>query len=168
MEFDDLFEDLETRFGAMIEAAETQRAAQAVDLRLATGLPFELGAAGGRILLVSPQIGRDFVAGVDANSGNWYAIRMELIRELRRVVHPSGGFQGMTSISNTDLKLADLMNEWLTPIRLKVLLLGERQLVDLRLVALGSRLVGASQVDGTVEYPIENFLLIRANFTELT
>ncbi|MDE2591805.1 MAG: hypothetical protein KGL41_02985 [Actinomycetales bacterium] len=167
MEFDDLFEDLEVRFGAMIAAAETQRAAQAIDLRLANGLPPELAANGGRILLVSPQIGRDFVAGVDAGSGNWYAIRMELIRELRRVAHPAGALQGMTAITHTDLKLADLMNDWLTPLRLKVLLLGERQLTDLRLVALGSRLVGASQIDGTVEYPIENFLLIRANFAEL-
>ncbi|MEN9660432.1 MAG: hypothetical protein RLZZ443_361, partial [Actinomycetota bacterium] len=69
MDFDELFEDLEARFGAMIAAAENERQAQALELRLVGGLPHELVAAGGRILLLSPQIGADYVAGLEATNG---------------------------------------------------------------------------------------------------
>ena len=167
MDFDELFEDLEARFGAMIAAAENERQAQALELRLVGGLPHELVAAGGRILLLSPQIGADYVAGLEATNGNWYAIRIELIRELRRVARPNLAGEQLAGLTETENTLAEMMNEWLTPLRLKVLLAGDRQFAEMRLSTISVRAIGVAQLEGLVEIPIANIRVIRANFTEL-
>lgn len=167
MDFDELFEDLEARFGAMIAAAENERQAQALELRLVGGLPHELVAAGGRILLLSPQIGADYVAGLEATNGNWYAIRIELIRELRRVARPNLASEQLAGLTETAHCLAEMMNEWLTPLRLKVLLAGDRQFVEMRLSTISARSIGVAQLEGLIEIPIANIRVIRANFAEL-
>lgn len=168
MEFDELFRELETRFSAMVAAAAEQQEANALELRLVGGLPHEIAGRAGRILLFSPQFGADYISGIDASNGNWWAFRIDLVREYRRLSHREFDSSAPSELTFSALNLAEMMGEWLTPLRLKVFIGGDSQLLELRITSISDRAIGVSHVDGAVEVPIANLRAVRANLAELT
>jgi hypothetical protein len=178
MEFDDLFADLEKRFDAMLHASGNQTQARAIELHLRAGLPRELCGGAGRILMISPHLGGDFVAGIDVAAGSWQAVRLELVRairhvadiELAEIAHAESPlvFEAATEASCTDALLADVVSDWLVPIRLSVLLRGESRYVEVRLVNVSRLFVSTYQGGALIQMPVANLLAVRANLADFS
>lgn len=176
MNFDDLFADLEQRFDAMLQAAGNQTQTRAIELQLSAGLPRDVGGGAGRILMISPHIGIDFVAGIDSVAGTWLALRLELIRgvrflsdaELVRAVPSADAlvFETASELTSTDSTFADIVADWLVPIRLALLLRGEQRFIESRLVSVSSRFVAVNQDGFRIQVPVANLLGARANLAD--
>ncbi|MDE2386398.1 MAG: hypothetical protein KGL77_01705 [Actinomycetales bacterium] len=178
MEFDDLFADLEHRFDAMLQASGNQTQTRAIELQLRAGLPRELCGGAGRILMISPHLGTDFVAGIDVTAGTWRAVRLELVRTLRYLTdveladaaHAENPlvFETATEVSCTDALLADVVSDWLVPMRLAVLLRGESRFIDVRLVSVSRLFVSINQGGALIQLPVANLLAVRADLADFS
>lgn len=178
MEFDDLFADLEHRFDAMLQATGNQTQTRAIELQLFAGLPRELCGGAGRILMISPHIGGDFIAGIDVTACTWRAVRLELVRALRYLTDGELStatladnplvFETATEVSCTDTLLADVVSDWLVPIRLAVLLRGESRFIDVRLVSVSRSFVSLHQGGSLIKLPVANLLAVRADLADFS
>ena len=165
MELDDVFFELEQRFASMLSQRQKFEAATALEVQLAKDAPHEIGGAGQRILLISPQLGSDFVAGVDQNTGDWWAIRLAAVRSIRSVAFASNSATAVLGRSETTL--AELASEWFTPIRLRLFLSGETQAVQAHVTSVDSNCLGIGSSDGELRIPLASLIAIRAKFAEL-
>lgn len=178
MEFDDLFADLEQRFDAMLQATGNQTQTRAIELQLIAGLPRELCGGAGRILMISPHVGSDFVAGIDASAGTWRAVRLELVRGIRNLRDAELSiavqsenplvFEAATEVSRTDSSLADVVADWLVPIRLALLLRGEPRFAEVRLTSVSHRFVTINQGGLVLQLPVANLLAVRADLADFS
>ena len=176
MNFDDLFADLEQRFDAMLQAAGNQTQTRAIELQLCAGSPKDLGGGAGRILMISPHFGIDFVAGIDALAGTWVVLRLELIRSVRflsdaelvRTVPTADAllFETASELTSTDSMFADVVADWLVPIRLGLLLRGGQRFIESRLVSVSNRFVALNQDGFRIQVPVANLLGARANLAD--
>lgn len=166
MNLDDLFRDLEIRFESLLQQRNALNYAQAIEVQFARTVPREFGGGRQRILLISPQIGNDFVAGIDQVDGNWWAFNQAAIRQFR-VVEIEAAITAGHALERTELTLAQLATEWFTPIRLRLFLRDEPQGFDAQVTGVTGGLlrIGLGQV--ATHLPIANLLAVRARFSEL-
>ena len=177
MEFDDLFADLEQRFDAMLQATGNQTQTRAIEIQLCAGLPRDLCGGAWRILMISPLIGADFVAGIDATAGTWRALRLELVRGIRHLTDSELAIavsneplilETANEVSRTDVTLAELVSDWLVPIRLSLLIRGETRFTEARLTSVSSRFVSLNQGGALLQLPVCNLLAVRADLTDFS
>ena len=166
MDLDDLFQDLENSFDSLLRQQNALASAQAIEVQFARNVPREFGGGGQRILLISPQIGSDFVAGIDHSDGNWWAFSCSTVRQFRMVtldsVVPNSG-----RLTRTETTLGQLAHEWFTPIRLRLFVRDEPQGFDAQVSAVTGNFMSIGLGSSTAQIPIANLLAVRARFSEL-
>ncbi|MEY2675623.1 MAG: hypothetical protein RL102_889 [Actinomycetota bacterium] len=166
MNLNDLFQDLESRFESLLRQQNTLSEAQAIEVQFVRTAPREFGGGGHRILLISPQIGADFIAGIDHSDGNWWAFSQAAIK-LFRVVELESTPLGASHLTRTETNLAQLAAEWFTPIRLRLFTRDESQGFDAQVSGVAGSFLSIGLGKTAIQLPIANLLAVRARFSEL-
>ena len=166
MNLNDLFQDLESRFESLLRQQNTLSEAQAIEVQFVRTAPREFGGGGHRILLISPQIGADFIAGIDHSDGNWWAFSQAAIK-LFRVVELESTHPGASHLTRTETNLAQLAGEWFTPIRLRLFTRDESQGFDAQVSGVAGSFLSIGLGKTAIQLPIANLLAVRARFSEL-
>jgi hypothetical protein len=168
MDLDDLFVDLEKRFSTLLVQESAIVNAQALELQFGRGAPREWGAGGQRILLLSPQLGADFVAGIDPQDGSWWAFRMEALKAFRLVAAQASQLSDRAGLVRTAGTMAELAMDWFTPMRLRLFLRGEPSAVDANVTAVASTFLTTGIGAQAIQLPLQNLIAVRAKLNELT
>ena len=173
MDLNDMFDELESKFSSMLAANSTTTRADLIDVRLAGGLPLELGGQPRRIQLLSPQFGSDFVAGLSAVDGTWWAIKVAAISTVRILrqrerVQSVGGGDVVNDSDASAVSFADLAAEWFMPMRLRLVLAAEPAVFDCQITSIDSRFARVGIGASAVLIPLTAIVAVHATLAEVT
>ncbi|MEN9606182.1 MAG: hypothetical protein RL605_10 [Actinomycetota bacterium] len=168
MDFERLFGDLENQFDAMLAQRDRQSSCRAVELALQKTAPRELGGGARRILLTSPHLGADFVSGLEPKEGAWYALRLELVRSLR-MLPSAGGLPGFAAeLTRGAETLAQLSQEWVTPLHLRLFCAGDEAFEAVRVAEVNDQFLVCGIGDFAVNLPLTNLLAVGARLGDFS
>lgn len=168
MDFEQLFGDLENQFDAMLAQRDRREPCRAVELALQKTVPRELGGGARRILLTSPHLGANFVSGLEPHEGAWYALRLDLVRSVRMLPRVGGLPPTTTELTRGSESLVDLAQEWVMPLQLRLLCLGDETLEAARVTGVTDNFLICGLGDFAVHLPLANLLAVTARLSELS
>lgn len=168
MDFEQLFGDLENQFDAMLAQRDRREPCRAVELSLQKTVPRELGGGARRILLTSPHLGANFVSGLEPHEGAWYALRLDLVRSVRMLPRVGGLPPTTNELTRGSESLVDLAQEWVMPLQLRLLSLGDEAFEAARVTGVTDNFLICGLGDSAVHLPLANLLAVTARLGEFS